>query len=242
MRISIIGLGWFGGALADALSPQYEISGTTRNPLQLVELSSKVNVEQLDATTVPSNHLLNTDAVILNIPPFIHQLEWFKSWLWNLNTHLVFISSTSVYGEILGTVDEKTIPHPVTENARILVEEENWVKTFPNSTIIRFGGLIGKDRHPGKYLSGKTNLAQGNSPVNLIHLEDCISFTKLVLENKLINETFNLVSPKHPTRKAYYTDYCQKNNLPLPEFLDSEALGKIISHEKVSKIYQFRNA
>jgi nucleoside-diphosphate-sugar epimerase len=242
MRISIIGLGWFGSALADALSQQHEISGTTRNPLKSMNLSSKTSIEQLDATTVPSNHLLNTNAVVLNIPPFANQLEWFKSWSWNLNTHLVFISSTSVYGDILGTVDENTTTHPVTENARILIEEENWAKTFPNCTIIRFGGLIGKDRHPGKYLSGKKNLAQGNCPVNLIHLEDCIDFTKLVLEKKLVNETFNLVSPKHPTRKAYYTDYCKKNNLPLPEFIDSEASSKIISHEKVSKIYQFRNA
>ena len=242
MRISIIGLGWYGGALADALSSQHEISGTSRGQVKADKRFSQVSIEVLEATTAPSKNLLNAEAIVLNIPPFAHQLEWFKSWPWNLNTHLIFISSTSVYGVMEGTLDEETTPHPVTENARILLEEENWVRTFPNSTIIRFGGLIGKDRHPGNHLSGKTNLTQGNSFVNLIHLDDCVGFTKLVLEKKLVNETFNLVSPNHPTREAFYTDYCQKNNLPLPEFLESETSGKIISHKKVSKIYQFRNA
>lgn len=242
MKISIIGLGWFGSALAEILSSEHEVSGTTRSLFKASHFSSKISVETLDVTNVPSKNLLKSDVIVLNIPPFSDQLEWFRTWEWNNNSHLIFISSTSVYGDLKGILTEESKTSPTTQNAKILIEEEKWVKMFPHYTIIRFGGLIGKDRHPGKHLSGKTNLAQGNSFVNLIHLDDCIGFTKLVLEEKLVSETFNLVSPNHPTRKVYYTDYCFKNNLPLPEFLDSEDSGKIISHKKVSRIYQFRNA
>jgi len=241
MKISIIGLGWYGSALSQLLSNQYEVLGTTRSPSKLESLSAFGTVQLLDESNAPSGRLLDSEAVVLNIPPFAQQLEWFKSWEWNSNTHLVFISSTSVYGDLQGIVTEETEPSPNTENGKILLEEEKWVKSFPHYTIIRFGGLIGEDRHPGKYLSGKSDLSNGNSPVNLTHLEDCIRFTQLVLEKKIVNQTFNLVSPNHPPRKEYYKGYCKNNNLPLPHFVDSEDTGKIIAHEKVSKIYLSRN-
>jgi nucleoside-diphosphate-sugar epimerase len=237
MKISIIGMGWFGKALGLELKSHYEISGTTRTDEKIRVLNQQgLLAEKLTLSDLPSDEILTADVIVLNIPPFVDQLSWFKSWNWNKNSHIIFISSTSVYGNT-GTVDETTIPLPESDNGRILLEVEHWIKSFPAYTIIRFGGLIGEDRHPGNVLSGRSNIIGGNLPVNLIHLEDCIGFTKLVIEKKMINETFNLVDPEHPSRRQYYQDHCQKNNLPLPEFTDSDENGKIISHSKVAKFY-----
>ncbi len=241
MKISIIGLGWFGEALAQKLQGKFEVAGTTRSLEKIQSFAQQdIDAEQLNTDLAPSLNMLSSDVIILNIPPFQNQLDWLKTWKWQPGTHVVFISSTSVYGNLAGTVDESTIPEPDTENAKVLVAEENFISHFPFYTIIRFGGLIGANRHPGKILSGRKNVQGGNLPVNLIHLNDCVNFVELVIEQKLKGETFNLVNPEHPTRRDYYQGYCLKHNLPLPEFVDSSEEGKIISNIKTAKHYKCR--
>jgi len=239
-RVSIIGLGWFGEALAEELKPQYEISGTTRSEEKVTAFRShNIQAEKLTLTDLPSEKLLSSDFIILNIPPFKGQLDWLKSWKWNKKSHVIFISSTSVYGKNIGLVDETTIPIPETENGNLLWEEEDWVKTFEKFTIVRFAGLIGGSRHPGNTLSGRQGIAGGNLPINLIHLKDCVGFIKLLIDKNITNETYNLAHPNHPLRKDYYQTYCLKHHLTLPEFIDSAESGKIISHHKASLIYKF---
>ena len=241
MKISIIGLGWFGSSLAEALKNSKTIVGSTRSGGKVSEfLKLGIEAEVLTPPLTPSALLLDADVIVLNIPPFKDQLEWFKSWPLEPETHVIFISSTSVYGQEEGTLTETDPALPESENGHILVKEEEWVRSLPLYTVIRFGGLFGKARHPGKFLSGRKELSGGNQPVNLIHLEDTVGFTKLVIEKKLTGETFNLVSPDHPTRREYYEKYCAENKLPLPEFLDSPLSGKIISPEKVSNIYYYQ--
>lgn len=224
MKISIVGLGWFGSSLAERLEG-HEVSGTHRT--------------DLNKSNTPSEKIMDADVMVLNIPPFEGQLEWFKSWKWQNKTHVIFISSTSVYGQEEGSLNESILPEPATENGKLLVTEEEWIKSFPHHTIIRFGGLLGKDRHPGKTLSGRKNIAGGNQPVNLLHLEDAVGFTNEVIAKKLTNKTFNLVNPEHPTREAFYQDYARQNNLQLPEFEKSLMEGKTITSLYVSSFYQF---
>jgi len=47
------------------------------------------------------------------------------------------------------------------------------------TTVIRLAGLIGPGRNPARFFAGKTNIPNGNAPVNLIHLDDCIGFIGL---------------------------------------------------------------
>jgi len=234
MKISIIGLGWFGSALAQELKNEHQVMGTTRSDEKVLAFSKqKILAEKLTNAESPSDQMLASEIILLNIPPFQDQLAWFKNWKWNHSAHIIFISSTSVYGKNKGAVDETTPLLPETENAKVLIDEENWIKTFPKYTIIRFAGLIGPDRNPAKSLSGKTNVPGGNLPVNLIHLDDCIGFTKMVIEKSLISETFNLASPEHPLRRDYYRS---------ATFIDSEESGKIVLNLKVAKIYQMKRS
>ena len=239
MKISIIGLGWFGSTLAEALKETHTIVGSTRSEEKIEPFArSGIQAEVLNPPLCPSPLLLRADVIVLNIPPFKDQLEWFKSWQWKPEAHVIFISSTSVYGQEEGILTESDPALPESENGHMLVKEEEWIKTLPSYTIIRFGGLFGKARHPGKFLSGRKELSGGNQPVNLIHLDDTVGFVKLVIEKKITGETFNFVSPDHPSRREYYQKYCANNNLPLPEFLDSPVPGKTISQNKASTFYQ----
>ncbi|MFN7043923.1 MAG: SDR family oxidoreductase [Flavobacterium sp.] len=165
---------------------------------------------------------------------------------------VIFVSSTSVYGDsnIFSTaleVTEETTPNPDTESGKQLVIAETLLQSNPHfkTTVIRFGGLLGEDRHPVKFLAGRTNVENPDAPVNMIEREDCIGIIEKSLDfarddNWEWNQTFNAVAPQHPTRKEYYHKKAEIFNLPLPTFAENlESKGKIISSKKVETILDY---
>ena len=234
MKVSITGLGWLGLPLAKSLQSQgFNVSGSTRTHEKIEELERfGLEVELLNENSLPSKSLLDADVVVLNIPPFEAELDWFKSWPWNKNTHVIFISSTSVYGEEPREVSEVSELQPVTKNALILVEEENWIKSsFKNWTILRPSGLIGSDRHPGKSLKGKTNMKGKDHQVNLVHQDDVIGFIELVIKNKITSEVFNVSSDESRTREQMYGKFADFDQ-------NDSSRGKIILNKKMKSIYK----
>jgi nucleoside-diphosphate-sugar epimerase len=229
MKISILGLGWFGSPLASLLiKAGHQIAGSTRSEEKQLQFQK----EQIKATllaypTMPSPELLDADIVILNIPPFPEELNWFQSFNWNSQTWMIFISSTSV-----------TI-NPDSDNAQLLKAQEEWVKaSFSKWTILRFGGLIGNDRHPAKYLSGKKGLSGRLWPVNLIHKEDCLQVTKTIIDQNIHQKIFNVVSDEHPTREDFYTACCMKMGMAKPEFDQNDAsIRASVSNEELKSFY-----
>lgn len=110
-----------------------------------------------------------------------------------------------------------------------------------NASILRFGGLIGKDRHPVKYLAGKKDINNPEAPVNLVHQEDCLNVIFKMIEMKKDNSVWNVVYPDHPTKKDYYTRIALERNLEMPEFEESgESLGKKISSDKLMNELKFQ--
>src|SRR5574343_621841 len=68
------------------------------------------------------------------------------------------VSSPSVYSDSFPIVEitEETTPNPDTESGKQLVIAETLLQSNQNfkTTVIRFGGLLGEDRHPVKFLAG----------------------------------------------------------------------------------------
>jgi nucleoside-diphosphate-sugar epimerase len=142
-------------------------------------------------------------------------------------------------------VTEETELNPDTESGRQLLEVEQLLQSNPNfkTTILRFGGLIGEDRHPIKFLAGRKNIENPNAPINLIHQEDCIGIIQKIIELNSWNQVFNAVTPFHPSRKEYYTQKAIEFNLALPEFnTENSSFEKTISSSKIENIlgYSFR--
>ena len=102
--------------------------------------------------------------------------------------------------------------------------------------ILRLAGLIGKQRHPVKFLAGKRNLKQGNSLVNLVYLEDCIQAITTLLMNPNGLRTYHLCAPVHPTRAEYYTKAAACYDLFTPQFECSDSDPKrIIMADKICR-------
>jgi nucleoside-diphosphate-sugar epimerase len=264
MNISILGCGWLGFPLAKSLLQKgFLVKGSTTTMEKMSVLENAGIDSYLLALSEEEikgdidNFLSNSQILIIDIPPKLrgNSNENFVAKIQNLIPFIekssvekvIFVSSTSVYSDAISIdlITEKTIPNPDTESGKQLLEAEKILQNNSNfkTTIVRFGGLIGEDRHPIKFLAGRENLENPDGPINLIHQLDCIGILEGILEKNCFGEIFNAVAPFHPSRKVYYSKKAQELNLPLPKFDESKpSVGKTISSEKVSTVlgYEFQ--
>jgi nucleoside-diphosphate-sugar epimerase len=155
---------------------------------------------------------------------------------------VLFVSSTSVYADENVIVTEETPPQPETESGRQLLQSEQLLQnnTHFKTTIVRFGGLIGEDRHPIRFLSGRDAIENPNAPINLIHLEDCIGIITQIIQQNSWGEIYNGVTPFHPSRESYYVNKAIKLNLDLPKFNHSNpSIGKTIISNKLESVLHY---
>lgn len=259
--IGVLGCGWLGLPLATSLiSEGNQVHGSTTSEEKLKTLKNKgitpylITFSEKEILGDISKFLVNVDVLIVNIPPklrgknkesYVKKIELLHhEVIKNAVRKIIFVSSTSVYGDIEGDVTEKTVPQPSTESGEQLLAAENIFKNDTNldTTIIRFGGLIGPNRHPITMLSGRKELSNGNYPINLIHLNDCIRIITAVLENSWWNETLNGVFPKHPSKRKYYTNKAIELRLQIPDYKEDNALiGKKIHSKALINVkgYEF---
>ena len=270
-NISILGCGWLGLPLAKSLLDKgFLVKGSTTSIEKMTLLESngihafQITLSENEIQGDLQSFLKNSEILIIDIPPKLRENsnENFVSKIQNLipfieNSKIekiIFISSTSVYADETSTtlsVTELTKPQPETESGKQLLKAENLLLRSTNfkTTVIRFGGLIGENRHPIHFLAGRKNIENPDAPINLIHQMDCIGIIEEILRqaqnDKLgFGEIFNAVAPFHPTRKTYYSEKALELNLLLPEFDESKpSVGKIISSEKVETVlgYHFQN-
>lgn len=273
-NISILGCGWLGFPLAQKLiDTGYEVKGSTTSENKIEILKSHkiepflINLEENQIVGNVSEFLNNSEILIIDIPPglrkvttttsekiFVNKIKTLLPFVENSTIKkVIFVSSTSVYGDTdsIPTVTELSDLQPDTESGKQLMEVEHLLKANLcfQTVIIRFGGLIGEDRNPIYMLAGKSNIANPDAPINLIHQFDCIDIIVELVKNSkegnLFNDTFNAVFPYHPTRKEYYTKLAIAKNLTLPTFTaQQKSLGKIISSVKLQQVlaYTFKTS
>lgn len=235
-----------------------EVSEETKNSIKkflqnskilIINIPPKLRSNSSDTSTALSKTFV---AKIQNLIPFIEKSSVEK---------VIFISSTSVYedqpwrDENPMIYDENNLPNAQSESGKQLIETEKLLQanTSFETTVVRFGGLIGDDRHPIRSLAGRKNIENPDAPINLIHQVDCIGIIEKIIQSGLQqaqsdtrneNQVFHAVAPYHPTRKDYYTQKAIECNLPFPQFEEGKiSVGKTITSAKVGTIldYKFQN-
>ena len=264
-QVSIIGCGWLGLPLGEDLAKSGHIvkgSTTSEGKIDLLKKAGiipfVISISKEGVKGAIDKCLKNSEILIINIPPglrknpdgnFVKQMELLCKHIEHSEIkNVLYVSSTSVYEEEIGIpiITEESPTTGQTDSSKQLIAAEQIFKNNPNfeTTILRFGGLIGGDRDPAKYLSGRKNVKDAEGPVNLIHRDDCIAIIKSIINKKHWNTDFNAAAPQHPTRKTYYMALCKTQNLPLPQFdLLTPSKGKIISSKKVEQLlnYEFQH-
>ncbi|WP_293306205.1 SDR family oxidoreductase [Pedobacter sp. UBA5917] len=256
-NISILGCGWFGLALAKRLiSLNYTVKGSTTSEEKLPTLQAESIQPYLVNFTaeeiIADGTFFDADTLFICIPPKRNSTEFhdypqkIKSILEaakNKSKHVVLISSTSVYSDENKTVNENSETNPDTDSGKVVLAAELLFKGIsPNNyTIIRFAGLIGPDRNPGRFFAGKSNVPNGLAPVNLIHQTDAVGIAVKILEQQAFGRIYNACLPKHPAKMDFYTNAAKATGLELPQFIAEKKDWKIVESLNVPQFlgYEF---
>lgn len=242
-QISILGCGWLGKPLATSLIEQgYQIKGSTTSESKLPDfqevgiLPFLINLDNLKENI---SAFLDSEILIVALPS--KNIEGFK----NLINHIekspikkvIFISSTSVYGNSNEIVTEESEILPsALATIEMLFKNSNYLET----TIIRFAGLFGYARKPGKFFPKGKKIPNPEGFVNMIHQDDCIQLIERIIEKNTWNQLFNCCADTHPTRRDFYTKSTLDIGLELPEFEEnSEFIQKVISNKKSKELLNF---
>ncbi len=235
-----MGCGWLGLPLAESfVEKNYSVHGSTTSESKLTLLRSKgikpflISISEDGVQGDIDTFLSDVALLIINIPPklrgankenYVQKMRLLYAEVERSNLKkVIFISSTSVYGTVQGLVTEDTVPRPSTESGIQLLAAENIFKSSKDfqTTIVRFGGLIGENRHPIKMLSGRKELTNGNDTINLIHLHDCIHIIAFIITKNWWPKIINGVYPYHPKKEKYYTSEAKKKGVQLPHYKHS---------------------
>lgn len=263
--IAIAGLGWLGQPLAYRLATLgYTVKGSVTSIEKATLLQQNgfetypVEISERGIDGEITALLNNVDFLIIMIPPglrkntgadyvlkMVHLIAAINE---STVKKIILISSTSVYDDSQGRVTEKDDPKPTALAGKQLRQVE---QLFINAeglqtTVVRFGGLIGGSRNPVKYLAGRNDLANGNAPVNLIHRDDCINILVEILKKDAFGKIFNAVNPNHPKKSEYYIQKAKELALEPPTFAkaDSNEVFKQVDSENLKSVlnYSFKTS
>lgn len=256
--ISVLGCGWLGMPLAkDLVQEGVPVKGSTTKTEKLKEIAAfhivpfLIHLNNLDKNIV--RPFLENEILLINVPPgrnhpdpdaYVQHLKDLNRCINNSPINkIIFISSTSVYKDNNSVVTEES-DISLEETAQRLFNAEEIFRNNPNieTTVIRMSGLIGPNRHPGRFFAGKENIPNGLSPVNLIHLDDCIGIIKSVIRKNYWGQTINASALSHPSKQEFYSKASRVFNGSSAGFKEENQQFKIISSEKLIRDldYEFK--
>ncbi|MDT0691163.1 NAD(P)H-binding protein [Salegentibacter sp. F188] len=261
MNISILGCGWLGLPLAKALiNKGHTVKGSTTRREKVIDLQEE-QILPYQIELFPEGiqgdidaFLSKSEILIVDIPPGVRRdpetdfsgkiKELLKHLTKSSIKNVLFVSSTSVYKDTEGfpVYLESSPPNGNSPAAVEIIAAEKLLTENSNfrTTIVRFGGLLGADRHPVNMLSGRTGIKNPKAPVNLLQQEDCIEMIQKIIEREAWGTVFNAVFPEHPEKESYYSEKATQNLLPEPEYdQKSASKGKIIASERLEEVLRF---
>jgi nucleoside-diphosphate-sugar epimerase len=247
----------------ELVSQGFVVKGSTRsverNSLLADNKIQPFNID-LAANNVQADDFLNADILIVNIP--FKEVHAFSTLVEQVAassiSKVIFISSTSVYGDKEGLVcehDENLTSHPLLDIEALFTSNTHF-----STTVLRFAGLIGPKRNPALFFKNNRSVKNPDYLVNMIHQQDCVNIISIIIKQQAWGEIYNGCAESHPSKRAFYTHTSTISGVPIPKFdseieteLESEiksasatignesCTGKVISNHKVKTElgYQF---
>ncbi|PIF21372.1 SDR family oxidoreductase [Candidatus Pantoea floridensis] len=255
-KVAIVGLGWLGMPLAMALTTRgWQVTGSKTSP-DGVDAARRCGIEAFQLVLTPEleceaeelDTLMAVDALVVTLPASrtVKGAEDYMQAVQNVVDtalakkvpRIIFTSSSSVYGSGEGVMKENSPLQPETVAGKTLVELENWLHDLPGTSvdIVRLAGLVGPNRHPGRFLAGKTGLENGGHAVNLVHLDDVVDAIVLLLQTPKGGHVYNLCASKHPSRDSFYPSVSKQLGLEPPTFVAEaeRSAGKVVDGSKIA--------
>lgn len=250
-RIAIIGCGWLGLPLSQILvTKSFHVLGSTTS-LHKVDVLRRKGVEAFvldiyESGPNKNQNIPTSDVVIINIPPGRQVIDVESRYPegidqlldrhpWMKRAYVIFVSSSGVYANTGVLAHESSKMGPAKPSSKGLLAAEKIISTHcENHVILRLSGLVGPKREPGRWFAGRRGLSGGDTPVNMIHLEDCLSIIASLIEKKS-QGVYNACAPNHPSKKDFYKAQAVKIGLEPPSFMPGTVPYKIVDHTKLVK-------
>ncbi|MBM1142298.1 NAD-dependent epimerase/dehydratase family protein [Alcanivorax sp. ZXX171] len=243
-HILIAGLGDLGTGLAERLlADGHRVSGIRRGH------DAPAGVDLYSQDLLDGAHLLPPDqvdlAVVIMTPSEYNEEGYLKAYVrapLNLLDALaarqplppvLFVSSTAVFGDQDGDVDETTPPRPSRYNGKVVLAAEQEISARALATVVRFSGIYGPGRR--RLLSKVEKLMRGEEALpapawsNRIHRDDCVGLLHTLAGQWLAGETVPPLvvgTDNHPARNLDVYQWLAERlggTLAVP---DTEATGK----------------
>jgi nucleoside-diphosphate-sugar epimerase len=248
----IVGCGYLGRRVAARWRDQgARVFATTRSP-QKAEEFARLGLEPIVCDVLDGEslqHLPQVDVVLYCIghdrssgrpmrETYVQGLENVLGALPPLG-RLIYVSSTSVYGQCQGEeVDETAKTEPIDESGRVVLEAEQVLRRMnPSAIILRFAGIYG----PGRLLRRET-IERGYPIVgdperwlNLIHVEDGVAAVLAAQKQGRLGGTYNIADDQPVRRREFYTALAQLIRASLPRFVLPSASLPPSNHERTNR-------
>ena len=243
--ISILGSGWLGLPLAEKfILAGHNVKASTTSENRLSVLSSlRIEPFIFDIGQPSSNvhNFLQANILIVNIPS--KDIDGFSKLIKKIECseigRILFVSSTSVYENKNKILSESEVEES-TPNTLLVLESLFMNSNKFKTTIVRFGGLIGYSRHPGRFFNSNKIVSNPDSKVNLIHRDDCINIIEQIVAQEIWGEVFNCCADTHPTKREFYTQAAKQLGVPAPNFQKAgDSSFKIISNQKIKRMLNY---
>lgn len=241
MRLLIIGCGYVGKPVAlQALGRGWQVTALTRSDKRARELA-ELGIEPVMGDVLASAtlaHLPESDLCLYAVgydrssthdkkSVYVDGLKNVLQVIQSKVPRLIYVSSTSVYGEDSGNwVNEQTDPQPANESGKICLAAEELVRQFYlnenqslSANILRLSGIYG----PGRLIGRKAQL-QAGQPIsgnpqgwlNLVHLDDILQALFAIAETAEAKPLY-LLSDERPNRRIdFYTALAEFLETPPP--------------------------
>lgn len=254
--VSILGCGWFGLSLAESLIRKgFHVKGSSTREEKMDVLRGQGIEPYLvrfdEHTGTGFTPFFECDVLVICIPPnrksgeapiYPEKIGKIKEALLNARvSKVVFVSSTGVYPDNNMEVDESIVPQPDSESGRALLQAESIIRDTDEYcvSVVRFGGLIGPGRNPGRFFAGKSDVPNGLAPVNLIHQKDCVGVVEAIIDQDAFGHIFNVCSEEHPAKMDFYMEAARSSGLQIPQFTKELKQWKIVRSIKLKEVLNY---
>lgn len=243
MRILILGCGWVGEEVAKYyIGKGYEVFATCTSEekkeylttlglsVSIVNFDNEVSISEFPTTF---NYILNSVPASSknSVDEISNRFDHVRQYLDSIKFRKqIYLSSIGVYPDQDGLFTED---YKKNLNDRLLVSEQS--VEMMNTHIYRLGGLFGKNRIFAKYFANRI-CTTGEQPANFIHVDDVVELIRKGFYANLHHPIYNLVAPKHPSKKEVILASATKYGFGLPQSFNPEnSFQKVVDGSLIIK-------
>ena len=235
MRVTILGCGYVGRAVAESWQPNLTVTATTTTVDRIPELepiAQHVQVVRGDDGAGLRSLLRDQQVLLLSVgapnstayeQTYLHTAKTLAEILPSIPSvqQVIYTGSYAVYGDQQGEwVDEITPVAPANPNGEILAETEqvllNARSELLRVCVLRLGGIYGPDRELVKIFgraAGTTRPGTGDDPSNWVHRDDIVGAIEFARARQL-DGIYNLVNDAPIPVRQLLDLVCTQNDLP----------------------------